>query len=936
QALARYEAIADSSGEAYTLVGMGLAYSSLGSYGVAVSYFEQALPLLHATENYSTAARVLTYLGFVHQASSNYPQAVTAYRQALLLFQATHNRMGAASVLTNLGIVYLALGEPEQAIVYFEQALPTFEAMDSRREVATILNNLGNAYLSLNHYSSAIARYEQALAIKREIADHTAEAGILMNLGLAYLALSDYPQAIAYLEQALPTFREVADRRGEASALMNFGNAHWVLSDYRQAIVYLEQALLINRQISDRRGVADVLIGLGSAYLALGDRDQALAYFEPALATFQATEDRNGIAVALTNLGLLHQAAGHYPQAIANFKQALWRFQAIDNRSGAAYVLTYLGSLYQEQAQNSQAIAYYEQALPLFQAIGDRAGESLVFSNLGESLARQNQPELAIIFYKAAVNIREAIRGDAQQLPPTLYQSFTASIADDYRALANLLLQRNRTLEAQRILDLLKVQELDEYLQDVQRSEQTASGIDYWQPEQQILALYEQAIANAAELAELQSRLVSQLSAPERQRLQALRHTERLLVSRFTEFLSYPEVATALAALQTSTDGQGLDPEHFNQLQDNLRQLPQVTVLLYPLILEDRLELVLVTPQAPSVRYPVPVSAAELNQKLVAFGQALKNPYSDIQPLAQQLYQWLIAPLEAELAAAGAEAIIFAPDGPLRYLPLAALHDGQQWIAERFSLSHITAASLSDLNQTRQSDLRILAAACADCDFEITVGDRVFNFDDLPFTETEVTTLASQVASVDVLLNQDFNPSELDLRLGSYNIIHLATHAAFVQGSPRESFIVLGNGDRVSLQDIEQLWHLPNADLVVLSACETALGGLALGNGVEILGLGFQIQQAGARAAIASLWRVSDGGTQILMNTFYAALAEGQTKAAALQTAQQALITADFSAVGGERADIILQTRNALPVNVTSRLDHPYYWAPFILIGNGL
>jgi len=126
---------------------------------------------------------------------------------------------------------------------------------------------------------------------------------------------------------------------------------------------------------------------------------------------------------------------------------------------------------------------------------------------------------------------------------------------------------------------------------------------------------------------------------------------------------------------------------------------------------------------------------------------------------------------------------------------------------------------------------------------------------------------------------------------------------------------------------------LQNVNLVVLSACETGVGGL--GNGEEILGLGYQIQKAGAKAVIASLWTVNDQSTEILMTAFYNALEQGKTKAEALQAAQTALITNDFSAVGGSRGTIaVVSNRTGLPVSPS--LNHPYYWAPFILIGNGL
>ncbi len=145
--------------------------------------------------------------------------------------------------------------------------------------------------------------------------------------------------------------------------------------------------------------------------------------------------------------------------------------------------------------------------------------------------------------------------------------------------------------------------------------------------------------------------------------------------------------------------------------------------------------------------------------------------------------------------------------------------------------------------------------------------------------------------------------------MSNFPILHFATHAAFVPGAPDESFILFGDGDVASFRDL-RFWNLSNTDLVVLSACETGLGG-HLGDGIEILGFGYVMQEAGAKAAIASLWQVSDDGTQALMNAFYAALQQDKlSKVAALQKAQLSLLNGIY--------------------------DHPYYWAGFILIGNGM
>ncbi|MEO1591917.1 MAG: CHAT domain-containing protein, partial [Cyanobacteria bacterium J06632_22] len=157
--------------------------------------------------------------------------------------------------------------------------------------------------------------------------------------------------------------------------------------------------------------------------------------------------------------------------------------------------------------------------------------------------------------------------------------------------------------------------------------------------------------------------------------------------------------------------------------------------------------------------------------------------------------------------------------------------------------------------------------------------------------------------------------------------------------SPDSSFLLFGDGEVATLREIRR-WNLRAADLVVLSACETGLGGQDLGNGIEVLGLGYQIQRAGAKAAVASLWRVNDGGTQALMNAFYLALSEGHPKAEALRLAQLALIEDDLSVIdrGTSRSATltVTDTTTGEPLALQGQSDHPFYWAPFILIGNGL
>ena len=507
-----------------------------------------------------------------------------------------------------------------------------------------------------------------------------------------------------------------------------------------------------------------------------------------------------------------------------------------------------------------------------------------------------------------------------------------------------MLLKQDRVLEAQQVLDLLKVQELDDYLHGVRG---TGQQLVVLRPEQEILAKYNALQQSAIELGKERSRLQQRLSqgeslsTTEQKRLDQLLQLEKDLNQQFNQFTTSADILALLDQLSPTTLRQSLPLEDLAALQDDLKSLN--AVLLYPLVLPDRLELVITTPNAPPLRRTVNVSQVELNQAILAFRQALQDPNSDATQPAQQLYNWLIKPIEADLAQSNAQTIIYAPDGQLRYIPLAALYDskqpdGKQWLVQRYSINNITAKSLTDLHRQPTAQPHILAGAFADPTrtYNFTVGQQQQSFRGLPFAGQEVENLTSTFPNTTSLVDQAFSLAATQRSMNASNILHLATHAAFVSGAPENSFILFGNGDRSTLTDIGT-WSLQNIDLVVLSACETGLGGL--GNGEEILGLGYQFQVRGARAVIASLWSVSDGGTQALMTTFYAALQDQESKSEALREAQIALITGNYEALENQQRGIVgirQRIQVGVPAQVVSRLNHPYYWAPFILIGNGL
>jgi CHAT domain-containing protein/tetratricopeptide (TPR) repeat protein len=895
EALMQYQALDDVIGEANARLIIGTVHRQVGNYALAVEQFQAGLALLldleaavgDNSELRRSEAAILANLGATHRVMGNYDEALTAYDQVLAIYHRPPEteqdrfwqRQGEGVVLDNIGVVYVSMGQVSRALDYHQQARDIFLELNDLSEAGIAINNIANAYEQLGRYPEALENYQQALDIDRDNNDQRGIATVLDNMAVVYSRLGLYEQALQNRLEALDIFQQLGDRNDAAITLGNIGVIYDNLEQYDRALESYQQSLALHREMGDPDGIAVNLGNLGMTYLALGQYDQALDHLQDSLEVARQIRSLSREGTTLNSIGLVYLRQGRYPEAMDTFQQALG----------------------------------------ISRETGDRLQESYILGNLAYVVAEVEQPELAITLYKQSVNITEAIRSELQVLSTEEQQSFTDQVAGNYRRLADLLLQQDRVLEAQQVLDLLKVQELEDYLQDVRGNEATTEGLDYWPAEQALVDLHRQAIQIWQEYFRLQAIHPEDRTINQQQRLVELETG----TATFQQFLVDSSVQAEVAQLRRNARGQSLNPAHLYGLQDDLQALPQSTVLLYPLVLEDRLELVLVRPEGNPLRRTVPVQRADLNRAIAQLRSEITDPRRGTTTTAEQLYDWLIRPLEAELEALSTETIIYAADGQLRYIPLAVLHDGEGWLVQRFAINYITAATLTEFTASDQRNLSILAGAFTEGSYQFSIGNREFAFGGLPFAGLEVENIATTIPGTRTLINRDFNLRNLTTEADNYTIVHLATHAEFVPGLPEESFILLGNGDRVTLRDISS-WELDTVDLVVLSACKTAVGG-ELGNGEEILGFGYQVQRTGAEAAIASLWYVNDESGQVLMTAFYAGLAAGLSEAEAMRQAQIAMITGDFSAVGVNPI-----------VSTTSSFNRPYYWAPFILIGNGL
>ncbi len=333
-----------------------------------------------------------------------------------------------------------------------------------------------------------------------------------------------------------------------------------------------------------------------------------------------------------------------------------------------------------------------------------------------------------------------------------------------------------------------------------------------------------------------------------------------------------------------------------------LDQLAAGTAVVYPIIFTDRLELLVSLPSGLK-RLSIPVSSATLTQEVRAFRKTVeKRTTREYLPHAQQLYAWLIRPLETDFASFRIDTLVFIPDGPLRTVPMAALHDGRQFLIEKFALATTPGLNLTDPKPIDRDKVRLLSSGLTRA---------VQGFPSLPFVEEEINAIRTLYQG-DQLMNADFSTPRLEQELQGhpYGILHIATHGWFASDTT-QSYLLTYNG-KLTINELDRLiglfrYRKDPLELLTLSACQTGIG-----DDRSALGLAGVAIKAGARSALATLWFINDEASATLVSEFYRQLRNPkQSKAQALQQAQQKLL-----------ADRVYE--------------HPAYWSPFLLLNNWL
>ncbi len=394
----------------------------------------------------------------------------------------------------------------------------------------------------------------------------------------------------------------------------------------------------------------------------------------------------------------------------------------------------------------------------------------------------------------------------------------------------------------------------------------------------------------------------------------------------------------------------------------------------------DHYRVIVITSFAVPVAREYAISEADLNRKVAAFDQALRDPRSDPKPLAQDLYNILVGPVKADLDQANAETLVWSLDGVLRYVPLAALYDGSHYLVEKYSTVTITPTSYDLLSQKPDvSKLSVLAMGISrQYEDNLPALPAVVGELDDVVKDPKIET-ARGVLPGTLLLNGQFTEKAMEDALnGQYTVVHIASHFVFQPGDDSKSYLLLAGGEddaskenagtagagkdyHLTVEDFNDnpSINLSSTELLTLSACQTGVSGEAA-NGREVDGLGMTAQTKGAKAVISSLWSVNDASTGQLMSDFYKRWATGGGNVSKVEALRQAQLDLLLGKIGGSgsasgnsgnsgaaskandnasnnskvaatgRGFDVVETSTPVPAGFA----HPYYWAPFVLMGN--
>ncbi len=812
--------------------------------------------------------------------AGQFAEAVNVLQQAAADFRANGDGLREAMTLSNLCLAYQQLGLWTEAEKAISQSLNLLQNSDNSKErseiLAQTLDVQGQLQLARGKAEAALTTWQQAADIYQQIGDRTALTRNRINSAQALQVLGLYRQAKKILTSIEQTLKNQPDSLLKASGLRSLGNVLQVVGDLKESRRILEQSLALASSSSSDRAVSETLFSLGNTARAQREMKAALDYYQQAASV--SADPFARIQAQLNQLSLLIETK-QFPDALA------------------------LSSQIQSEISNLP---------PSRMAVDAKINFAESLMKLGRGESGRTSPLSPLPPDKIAQILAQAIQ-QAQSLQDKPAESYAIG------TLGELYVQTAQFSDAQKLTEkaLFIAQSIN------------ASDIAYqwqWQLGRVLkqqgdikgaIAYYSEAFKT---LQSLRSDLVAinpdiQFSFTESVEPVYRQFVELLLQSQENSTPNQDNLKQArfvieslqLAELDNFFRSACVNPKQ--ELDPLIDQKDQRAAVIYPIILPNSLDVILKLPNQELRHYRTLIAQDKVEGIVEDLREYLKDVTrtAQVKQQSQQIYDWLIRPAEAELGKSGIKTLVFVLDGALRNVPMAVLYDKQQqkYLVEKYAIALTPGLQLLDPKPLQQVRLNALTAGVVE---ERTIDGRKF----LPLENVprELEGIQSEVPSSKKLLNQQFTETNLQNQLvaAPFSVVHLATHGEF-SSDPEKTFILTWD-ELLKVKEFDHLLRDSNEkrsstiELLVLSACKTAEGDKR-----AALGLAGVAVRAGARSTLATLWSVDDRFTADLMSEFYRGLKAGLNKAEALQRAQLAVFAKEKS---------------------------PYFWAPFVLLGNWL
>lgn len=832
----------------------------------SVPPFSSSFPLLQAKEIGDISTQYLENSNLIQQArklyqAERYAEAVNIWQQAL---KAENNLSSQAMVLNYLALAYQQLGQWQQAKEAITSSLKLLgnkeqKTPQTRLILAQALNTQGSLELAQGQAEPALNTWQQAAAIYTEAGYTQGRIGSLINQAQAQQALGLYLQARKTLAEVEQLLVNQPDQQLKSTGLRSLGNVLRLVGAFGDSRQVLQQSLQV-LQSADilTPELSATLLSLGNTAYAQGDTESAFKYYEQAATTSPANITQiqaqiNQIYLLIAT-GQAQKAENLWIQIQPNLANLSPSRSSIYARINLAKSLVKLGIKKTESAQ--LLVTAVKQA----KSLNDQKAQSYALGYLGGLYEQIPQWSNAQELTEQALQLAQAINAPdvayqwQWQLGRILKAQGAIKPATDAYKIAFTTLKSLRS-------DLVAINT------DIQFS--------FRETVEPVYREYVELLLNPGTSTE-----------PSQEQLKQARQViESLQLAELDNFFR-----------SACLEGQIVPIEQIQQSK---------AAVIYPIILQDRLEVILSLPQQALRHYATKVSQNEVEEVAEQLRLNLEKPYTtpDGKILSAKVYDWLIRPVQAELYQSQVTTLVFVLDGSLRNIPMAALYDGKQYLLEKYSVALTPGLELLGPLPLRQSRLKTLVAGLAEARH---------GFSSLPNVNEELKAVELEVPS-EVLLNETFTSAALRQQIDSlpFSVVHLATHGQFSSNADETFVLAWDKPMKVNeLKDLlrgrEQTRPEP-IELLVLSACETAEGDKR-----AALGLAGVAIQAGARSTLASLWSLDDESGALLIGQFYKELATKQvTKAEALRLAQLSLLKdPDYR--------------------------HPVHWASYVLLGNWL